>query len=130
MDKMDNKQPIKIQRGTFVCDIYDVGNLMQLPLTSIRKLWKIMFSAEDENRETIQIIKDWLPLLTAECAERIPQAEVDLATAKADAVWAHSESALAQRDALKAAQKRVTAAKAAHVKAQKLQAIFNEFTTK
>lgn len=171
---MPTMQPITIQRGSFVCNIYDVGNLMRLPLANVRKLWKIMFSAEDENRETIQTIRDWLPAFTAECAERIPQAEVELAAAKATAARKHSESAamgdgywskrvtalkaalkraankdneanltralesaIVQRDApkladqaVRAAQGRVTAAKAAHVKAQKLQTIFNEFTTK
>lgn len=175
---MDNKQPITIQRGTFVCNIYDVGNLIRLPLANVRKLWKIMFSAQDENRETIQIIKDWLPMFIAECAERIPQEEAELAAAKADAARAHSENAImgddywrkkviAQMRELKAAkarkeseeitlkiietveasrqrrdapkradqivhmaQRRVKAAKADYVKAQKLQAIFNEFITK
>lgn len=175
---MDNKQPITIQRGTFVCNIYDVGNLMRLPLANVRKLWKIMFSAQDENRETIRIIKEWLPTFIAECAERIPQEEAELAAAKADAARAHSENAImgddywrkkviAQMRELKAAkarkeseeitlkiietveasrqrrdapkradqivhmaQGRVKAAKADYVKAQKLQAIFNEFITK
>lgn len=175
---MDNKQPITIQRGAFVCNIYNVGNLMRLPLANVRKLWKSMFSAEDENRETIQTIKGWLPAFVAECAGHIPQAEAELATAEADAVRAHSESAImgddywrkkviAQMRELKAAkarkeseeitlkiietveasrqrrdapkqadrivqmaQGRVKAAKADYVKAQKLQAIFNEFTTK
>lgn len=174
---MDNKQPITIKRGTFVCDIYDVGNLMRLPLANVRKLWKIMFSAADENRDTIQTIKDWLPVFVAECADRIHQEEAALATAKADAARAHSESAImgddywankvkAQMRELKAAkarkeseeitpriietveasrqrrdapkkadqivrmtQERVKAAKANYVKAQKLQTIFNEFTT-
>lgn len=103
---MPHKQPITIQRGSFVCTIYDVGNLMGLPLANVRKLWKIMFSAEDENRETIQTIRSWLPVFAAECAERITQAEAELAAA------------------------RTTAAKATHVKAQKLQTIFNDFTTK
>lgn len=175
---MPTMQPITIRRGSFVCNIYDIGNLMWLPLANVRKLWKIMFSAEYENRETIQIIKDWLPLFIAECAERIPQEEAELAAAKADAARAHSENAImgddywrkkviAQMRELKAAkarkeseeitlkiietveasrqrrdapkradqivhmaQGRVKAAKADYVKAQKLQAIFNAFTTK
>ena len=134
---MATMQPITIRRGSFVCNVYDVGNLMRLPLANVRKLWKIMFSAEDENRETIQTIKDWLPVFVAECADHIPQAEAELAARKVIAAQKHSESAVAQRDApkladqaVRAAQGRVTAAKAAHVKAQKLQTIFNEFTTK
>lgn len=175
---MDHKQPITIRRGTFVCNIYDVDNLMRLPPANVRKLWKIMFSAADENRETIQLVKDWVPAFVAECADRIPQEEAALATAKADAARAHSESAVmgddywrkkvtAQMRELKAAkarkeseeitlkiietveasrqrrdapkkadqivrmtQERVKAAKANYVKAQKLQTIFNEFTTK
>ena len=171
---MPTMQPITIQRGSFVCNIYDVGNLMRLPLANVRKLWKIMFSAEDENRETIQTIRDWLPAFISECADRIPQTETELAALKATAAQKHSEnaamgdgywskrvtrlnaalkraanedneanltraleSAVAQRDApkladqaVRAAQGRVTAAKAAHAKAQELQTIFNEFTTK
>lgn len=170
---MNDKQPITIQRGTFVCNIYDVGNLMRLPLANVRKLWKIMFSAEDENRETIQTIRDWLPVFVTECAERITAAEAELATAKATAARKHSESAvmgdgywskqvtslkaalkrasnkgneanltralenaIAQRDApkladqaVRAVQGRISVAKAAHVKAQKLQTSFNDFTT-
>ncbi len=171
---MATMQPITIRRGTFVCNIYDVGNFMRLPLTNVRKLWKIMFSAEDENRETIQTIKDWLPAFVAECADRIAQAEAELAAGKAIAAQKHSESAvmgdgywskrvtslkaalkraanknneanltralesaISQRDApkladraVRVAQRHVAAAKAAHVKAQKLQTIFNEFTKK
>lgn len=171
---MSNQQPITIQRGSFICTIYDVGNLMGLPLANARKLWKIMFSAEDENRETIQVIRSWLPAFAAECAERITQTEAELAAARTTAAQKHSEnaamgdgywskrvtnlktalkrvsnkdneanliraidSAIAQRDApkladqaVRAAQRRVTAAKAAYVKAQKLQTIFNDFTTK
>lgn len=63
MDKMDNKQPIKIQRGTFVCDIYDVGNLMQLPLTSIRKLWKIMFPHKTRTGKPSRSSKTGYPYL-------------------------------------------------------------------
>lgn len=171
---MATMHPITIRRGSFVCNLYDVANLMRLPLANVRKLWKIMFSAEDENRETIQTIKNWLPNFIAECADHIPQAEAELAALKTTAAQKHSESAvmgdgywskrvtglkaamkraaskdnkanltrglesaIAQRDApklaeqaVRVAQRRVTAAKAAHVKAQKLQTIFNEFTTK
>ena len=171
---MADMQPITIRRGTFVCNIYDVGNLMRLPLANVRKLWKIMFSAQYENEETIQLIKDWLPTFIAECADRIPQAEAELAAAKVTAARKHSESAvmgegywskrvnrlkaalkrttskdneaqlthelenaITQRDAPKladraarVAQERVTAAKAAYIKAQKLQTIFNELNTK
>ena len=91
---MDIKQPITIKRSTFVCNIYDVGNLMRLPLANVRKLWKIMFSAADENREAIQIIKDWLPVFVSECEDRITQAKAKLAAAKADAAKAHSENAV------------------------------------
>ena len=113
---MNDKQPLTIQRGSFVCTLCDIGILMRMPLANVRKIWKIMFSAEDENRETIQTIRDWLPVNATECADRIPQAEADLAARKTT------------KKPLTAAEKAVQTAKAAHVKAQKLQTIFNEMS--
>jgi hypothetical protein len=139
---MSHKQPITTQRGTFVCTIYDVSNLMELPLANIRKLWKIMLSADYENRETIQMIRDWLPAnieSTEKCAlelqgslqqaaqdaERLRR-EVEVfgsvATKEQKAAYA------AARRKLRTVEKMVKAAKAAHVKAQKLQTIFTSMT--
>ena len=141
---MDNMQPITIRRGTFVCNIYDVGNLMRLPLGSVRKLWKIMFSAEDGNRETIQTIKDWLPR-NIESTKQDAQEKQELfllATKAADLLYREisafgsaatkkQKAALAaSRRELKASERAAKAARAAHVKALKLQTIFNRFTTK
>lgn len=140
---MSYKQPVTIQRGTFVCTIYDVGNLMGLPLANVRKLWKIMFSADYENRETIQTIRNWLPTnientkrraherqdafqLAAQEAERLRrEVEVFGSVATKEQKAAHA----AARRECKAAEKAVKAARADHVKAQKLQTIFNELTT-
>lgn len=141
---MDNMQPITIRRGTFVCNIYDVGNLMRLPLGSVRKLWKIMFSAEDGNRETIQTIKDWLPRnIESTKQDAQEKQELFLLAAKeagplcreisafGSAATKKQKAALAAlRRELKASESAAKAAKTAHVKAQKLQTIFNNFTTK
>lgn len=141
---MDNMQPITIRRGTFVCNIYDVGNLMRLPLESVRKLWKIMFSAEDRNCEAIETIRDWLPrnIESTKQAAQEKQELFLLATKAADplcreisafgsVVTKKQKAALAAlRRELKASERAAKAAKAAHVKAQKLQTIFNNFTTK
>ena len=35
---MPTMQPITIRRGSFVCNVYDIGNLMWLPLANARKL--------------------------------------------------------------------------------------------
>ena len=113
---MATVQPVTIQCGTFVCTLCDIGILMRMPLANVRKIWKIMFSAEDENRETIQTIRNWLPVNVTECADRIPQAEAELAARKTT------------KKPLTAAEKAVRTAKAARVKAQKLQTIFNEMS--
>lgn len=90
---MADKQPIVIQRGSFVCTIYDVENLMALPLANVRKLWKIMFSAEQENRDTIKTIREWLPSLVKDCEGHIQQAKAELKEAKITAANRHSEHA-------------------------------------
>lgn len=141
---MSDQQPITIQRGSFVCTLYDVGNLMGLPLANVRKLWKIMFSAEDENRETIQVIHSWLPanvtqtkeqqtaytsILEGECAA----AEMVRRTVSAlgsVATKEQKEAVIKAQRRVRSAEKNLKAATAAHVKAQKLQTIFNDFTTK
>ena len=141
---MPNPQPITIRRGTFVCNVYDVGNFMMLPLANIRKLWKIMFSAEVGNREAIQTIRDWLPR-NIESTKQSAQEKQELfllATKEAElsrreiaafgsVVTKKQKAALAALlRKLKASERAAKAAKAAHVKAQKLQTIFNNFTTK
>lgn len=141
---MSNTHPLTIRRGSFVCDIYDVGNLMRLPLANVRKLWKIMFSAEDENRETIQTLRSWLlvnvtqtkeqqaayaSLLEGECTA----AETVRRTVAAFGGVATKEQKEAVKESqrrVRSAEKKLKAATAAHVKAQKLQTIFNDLTTK
>lgn len=141
---MSTMQPITIQRGSFVCNIYDVGNLMRLPLANVRKLWKIMFTAEDENRETIQTIHDWLPR-NIESTKRTAQERKELFEAAAketerlrrevaafgSVATKEQKAALATaRRSLKAFESTAKTAAAEHNKAQKLQTIFNELTTK
>lgn len=137
---MSHKQPITIQRGSFVCTIYDVGNLMELPLANIRKLWKIMFSADYENRETIQMIRDWLPVNVESLKKHAQELQGSLQQAVQDAERLRREvevfgSAVtkeqkaahtAARRRLKTVEKAVKTAKADHAKAQKLQTIFND----
>lgn len=135
-------QPITIQCDTFVCTIYDIGILMRMPLASIRKMWKIMFSAEDENSETIQTIRDWLPVNVENTARRTRELQAALRQSAQETECLRCEVAVfgsiatkeqkaahatAQRQ-LKAAEKAVRTAKAACVKAQKLQDIFNEMS--
>ena len=52
--------PLTIRSGTFVCTLKTTGGLLELPLTKLRKLWKIMFDAADENRDAIIQIRGWL----------------------------------------------------------------------
>jgi hypothetical protein len=137
---MSDKQPIIIRRGTFVCTLYDVGNLMELPLANLRKLWKIMFDAADENTDTIAAIRDWLPANLTETGKQLraeqcsltlsgQQVETQRRTVAAFGTMATKEQkdalTLAQR-AFRKAEKRMTIAKAAQIKARKLQSIFNE----
>jgi hypothetical protein len=86
-----DKRPIAIKRDRFVATIYDVGNLMDFPMTNLRKLWAIMFDAPVDNEQTIAVIRDWLPAFVKECEDAIPRAEAELADAKATAARKHSE---------------------------------------
>jgi hypothetical protein len=139
---MSRKRPITIKRGTFVCTLYDVGNLMELPLANLRKLWKLMFSEAWENRETIQMIRDWLPVnikdaeqsaralqdtlqqSTQELEQRRREVEMFGSVVTKEQKAAHA----AARREHKAAERADRAAKAARVKAEKLQTIFNEMS--
>lgn len=142
---MDNMQPITIRRGTFVCNIYDVGNLMRLPLGSVRKLWKIMFSCRRTGTgKPSRPSKDWLPRnIESTKQDAQEKQELFLLAAKeagplcreisafGSAATKKQKAALAAlRRELKASESAAKAAKTAHVKAQKLQTIFNNFTTK
>lgn len=139
---MTDKQPITIQRGSFVCTIYDVENLMALPLANIRKLWKIMFSAEYENGNTLQTIRDWLPSTvestkTAACDEQARLEQVtQYVSALRSKVAAFGSMATKEQKAelgeastvLRYAAKLAKDAKARHERAKKLQAIFNDLS--
>lgn len=139
---MSNKQPITIRRGTFVCTLYDIGNLMELPLANLRKLWKIMFSEAWENEETIQMTRDWLPVNVEWRKERLTSREGLLVCERENTenerrtvAMFGSVATKEQKAALATAKKRLTAAekavrnaKADHLKAQKLQTIFNEMS--
>ncbi len=139
---MSRKQPITIKRGTFVCTLYDVGNLMELPLANLRKLWKLMFSEAWENRETIQMIRDWLPdnlenteRRAREMQDTLQQSAKELERVRREvaafgsvATKEHKAAHAAARREHKAAERAARAAKAARVKAEKLQTIFNELS--
>jgi hypothetical protein len=139
---MSRKRPITIKRGTFVCTLYDAGNLMELPLANLRKLWKLMFSEAWENRETIQMIRDWLPVNVEWRKERLTSREGLLVCERENtenerrtvavfgsvATKEQKAAHAAARREHKAAERADRAAKAARVKAEKLQTIFNEMS--
>lgn len=89
-----SKKPFVIVQGSFNLQLYDINSLLDFPLTNVRKMWKIMFSAAWENEQTIQQVRDWLPVAVAERKERIPLAEAELQQAKAAAAKKHSEAAV------------------------------------
>lgn len=135
-----SKQPLIIKRGSFVCTLYDINSLLEMPLANLRKLWKIMLDAADENEEPIEAIREWLPTAIADtdtrlCEERTDcklmaqEVETRRRTVAAFGSMVTKEQkadlASAQR-ILKTAERRATAAKAANAKAHKLQTIFNE----
>lgn len=139
---MPDKQPITIQRGSFVCTIYDVENLMALPLANIRKLWKIMFSADYENENTLQTIRDWLPstVESAKTTAHDEQARLEQVTQYVSALrskvaafgsMATKEQKAELREAstvLRYAEKLAKDSKARHERAKKLQTIFNDLS--
>lgn len=141
---MSDKQPIIIQRGSFVCTIYDIGNLMELPLANLRKIWKIMLSAPIENEATIEQIRTWLPTNTTNSEKVIhaqqsllKQAVQELETLRSSvaafgsvATKEQKADLISARRKAKAAEKALKTAKAYHAKAQKLQSIFTEMTQK
>jgi hypothetical protein len=113
---------------------------MELPLTNTRKLWKIMFDAEDENRETINAIRDWMPrnISAAETAVTqeqnaletiagaVERARQTVAAFGSAATKEQKETLQTVRRAYKHIEMELRAAIAAHVKAQKLQTIFDQ----
>ncbi len=134
------EQPITIRYGTFVCTLYDISNLMELPLANVRKLWKAMLSADYQNRDIIQQIRDWLPANVENLEKRaqylqgtLQHAEQETERLRREVAVFGSAATKKQKAAHSAArrkqriiEKAVTTAKADCTKAQKLQAIFNE----
>lgn len=139
-----NKRPITIRRGSFVCTLYDVGNFTELPLANVRKLWKIMFSADDENLETIEVIRAWLPTAITDAENLVTQkqnarraiagaveiARQTVAAFGSMATKEQKETLQTARRTLKYIEKELRITRAAHGKAQKLQAIFTEYDQK
>lgn len=139
---MPDKQPITIRRGSFVCTIFDVENLMALPLTNIRKLWRIMFSADYENENTLQTIRDWLPstVESAKTAARDEQTRLEQVTQYVSALrskvaafgsMATKEQKSELKEAstvLRYAEKLAKDSKARHERAKKLQTLFNDLS--
>jgi len=116
---MSDKQPIIIKRGTFVCTIYDVGSLMELPLANVRKLWKIMLDAAWENEETISTIRAWLTAAIDQTKEQ---------------QMAYANLLDGERTAAETVRRTVaafgSAATTDHERAKKLQTIFTEMAVK
>lgn len=77
--------PVTIRRGAFKSTLYDIDSFIDLPLTNLRKLWKIMFTTYYENGATILQVLDWLPTKAAETKNHIQALESELADAKTDA---------------------------------------------
>lgn len=133
-------QSVTIQRGSFTVQLYEVAGFMELPLANIRKLWKIMFDAADENREAIAAIRDWLPsalddtkraICAAEehCAQTAQEAEDKRRVVTAFSSMATKEQQAEYKAATRChegALRRVKSARAQHERAKKLQSIFNE----
>ena len=133
-------QPITIKQGSFEAQLYDVDNLMELPLANLRKLWKIMLDTEDENREAIAAIREWLPsnITNAHAAihtaqDRYKQAARDAETIRREVAAFGSMVTKEQKAMLKAAnsrlkstEQRLKAARDRHDRANKLLSIFNE----
>lgn len=88
------KEPFTVVQGTFHLELYDINSLLCLPLTNLRKIWKIMFSAAWENEQTIKQVRDWLPRAAASTKESIQLAEDALKSAKATAAREHSRCAV------------------------------------
>ena len=115
---------------------------MELPLANLRKLWKLMFSEAWENRETIQMIRDWLPVnlenterRAREMQDTLQQSTKELERVRREvaafgsiATKEQKAAHAAARREHKAAERADRAAKAARVKAEKLQTIFNELS--
>lgn len=140
---MPDKQPITIQRGSFVCTLFDINNLMELPLANLRKLWKIMFSATSENAESIHTITAWLPLnvsnakshvtavqdILQQTAQEMESLCSTVAAFGSVATKEQKAALIAAKRKHKAAEKDVKTAKNQQERAKKLQIIFNELTT-
>lgn len=137
-------KPITIKRGTYVCRLYDIDFLMDMPLGSIRKLWRLMFADPHANRETIQMIDNWLPrnheqathhamelyALSLQAQQELRCREQELAAFGSVATPVRSTACTNAQRKSRAADNAARKAKAAQVKAQKLQTIFSEMSKK
>lgn len=93
-DPPPEKEPFIVVQGKFNLRLYDINSLPDLPLTNLRKIWKIMFSAAWENEQTIEQVRIWLPRAAVRIAEDIQAAQDALKDAKATAAKKHSEKAI------------------------------------
>lgn len=134
--------PITIKRGTFEAHLYDVGGLMELPLANVRRLWKLMLEDTSLNKDAVATVQNWLPAVYADTGtavdkeqERLQQV-VRYANALHSKVAAFGSMVTKEQKAeikeastvLRYAEKRVKNAKSQHIRAKKLQTIFNEMT--
>ena len=81
-DPAQEKEPFVVVQGTFKLRLYDINSLSDLPLTNLRKIWKIMFSAAWENEQTVEQVRVWLPRAAICAAEDIRIAQDALKDAK------------------------------------------------
>jgi hypothetical protein len=72
------KQPVIIRKDRCVITIYDVANFLWQGV-DVRGLWKLMFSAPQDNEYSITLIRDWLPTAIRETEAIIPACREELA---------------------------------------------------
>lgn len=133
-------QPITIKNGAFVAELYEVDYFLDLPLANTRKLWKLMFAADYDNRETIAVLRDWLPQAACAAETALDAKDAAVQERKREALAAQSRvaamgSMVTKKDKeaaqlalhhLREAEDAAKKAKARHEKTIKLQNIFNE----
>ena len=57
------KRPIIIHYGSFVGGLADIDLFMTMPLSRVRKIWRLMLRAAWDNHDAIDQIKSWLEKL-------------------------------------------------------------------
>lgn len=130
MDCPSTKVPIVIRSGSFTCTLYDINDLFRLPISSLRTLWRIMFDALNENEETVQKIKTWLPSAVIERKARQTVCMADLKSKQREVAAYGGAATKEQKRCVKEAECTLRAAIKESDHAVKIQQIFNDFTNR